>query len=346
MPETLTLKYFIEKGGFFPLALKHAGTVYVFCRIDAGHLGRTGKIILITSTNGADWQRRGIIAKNNTDMRNPSVFIFPDGKILAAVYKYNAYDKNGLSAPAENKAPDNYGTYLFTSIDGGFTWTEMEQADFSLVVREIGAFCPHGAMFSYNNQLLMPVYNKNGAFLLTSKNEGKHWEIFTKIASDLLEPSVIKTPGNKLLAVMRSGRKSKWAESCLLSRYDNNEWSQPAVITEPMQHPANLLALHDGRLLLSYSDRNYDHQRILLKISKNDGLSWSNEIQLGGNFQNSDFGYPSTIETTPGKFMTVFYVNQVENPYFYFSNPDLYTDIHVKGCYYLYSLNESSVLDF
>jgi hypothetical protein len=99
------------------------------------------------------------------------------------------------------------------------------------------------------------------------------------------------------------------------------------------------LVLSDNKLLLSYSDRNYERQRILLKSSNDNGLSWSKEIQIGETYKNCDFGYPSTVEITPGMLLTVFYLNRTENPYFYFANPDFYTDTHAKGCYYMYSLD-------
>jgi len=55
--DTLVLNSFIEKAGFFPLAIKYADTVFVFCRIGTGHLGQTGKIAVLASSNGTDWQR-------------------------------------------------------------------------------------------------------------------------------------------------------------------------------------------------------------------------------------------------------------------------------------------------
>jgi hypothetical protein len=186
----------------------------------------------------------------------------------------------------------------------------------------------------------MSAYNKKGAVLLSSKNNGLNWEIYSHIAADLLERSVVKTPDNKLLAVMRTKRKSKWAEASLISRFTDGQWTEPIAVTEPMQHPANLLVLSDSRKLLTYTDRNYDNQRILLKLSNDNGHTWSKEQQLGESFINCDFGYPSTVEIVPGKLLTVFYVNSIENPYFNFGNKDFYTDAHVKGCYYLYSLDE------
>ena len=330
---------FIKNGGFFPLAIKHGDTVFVFCRTDAGHLGQTGKITVLASSNGTDWEKRGTIAKDNTDVRNPSAFIFPDGKMLLAAYKYNAYDEKGFAAPAKYKEPYHYDTLVYSSSNGGFTWTEV-QTDFSPVITKIGKVSPHGSMFMYDNQLLMPVYNREGAFLLGSKDKGLSWGIYSQIgAAGMQEPFVIETQGKGLLAVMRTSEK-KWAKATVISRFTGREWTEPEAITEPMQHPASLFLFQDGRVLLTYGDRNHEQNRILLKLSSDHGCTWNSEIQLGENFGSCDFGYPSTVEITPGKLLTVFYVNKPKEPYFFFfNNPILYTTEHVKGYYYLYSLD-------
>jgi hypothetical protein len=144
---------------------------------------------------------------------------------------------------------------------------------------------------------------------------------------------------------MRSGIKNKSGESTKISRYVENKWSEPVDITEKLQHPANLVVLSDNRIILTYSDRNIENQRILLKISRDNGKSWSNEIQIGRSFRNCDFGYPSTIELTGGILETVFYAVPSNNPYFYFNNPDLYDNKLAKGYYYQYTLYDMPVLD-
>ncbi|MCL2758822.1 MAG: glycoside hydrolase [Treponema sp.] len=336
MSEKIILNHFMEKGGFFPLVIKHVDTVFVFCRVGAGHLGKNGQITVLSSADGTVWQRRGTIAKTNSDIRNPSAFIFPNGKMIVSAYKYNVYDENGFSAPAKNNSPHNYDILIFSSDDGGYTWTETS-ADFSSVIKEIGKPSPHGVMFMFNNRLLMPVYNREGAFLLAANDDGSKWEIFSQIAPNMLEPFVVKTQKNNLVAVMRSLRKGPYAEASMISRFENSKWTEPAPITEPMQHPASLLQLQNGKILLTYGDRNYENQRILIKTSDNDGLSWGSEKQLGESFKNCDFGYPTTAELTPNNLLTVFYVNQMENPYFYYGNEGFYSDTNAKGCYYLWS---------
>jgi hypothetical protein len=273
---------FIENGGFFPVITKHNAYVYVFCRTNAGHLGRFGKIKVLISTNGLDWYPQGLIQKENSDVRNPSVYIFPDGEMLVSAYKYNVYNNKGIASPSELSSPKNIELLLFSSKDNGKTWQEEYNA-FDTIYEEIGRASPYGQMLHYNQKVLMPVYNKKGTFLLSSVDRGKNWGIFCRIAKDTLEPSVAVTRDNELLAVLRAGLNSPEGAVSFISRYTNNKWTMPVSITEAMQHPANLLTLSNGQILLTYSDRNPEQQRILVKLSSDNGRTWSlyplNEVQ-------------------------------------------------------------------
>jgi hypothetical protein len=292
---------------------------------------------MLSSPNGVDWFCKGVISKTGMDIRNPSVYVFPNGKILLAAYKYNVYNSKGICAPAENQSPKNFDLLFFVSEDNGTTWLEKEP-DLSNVYSKIGKVSPHGRMFIYKNKLLLPVYNRDGSFLLSTQTNGDRWDVFSHIAGGLLEPFVIKTVNDVLIAVMRAGIKSKFGESSLISRYAGDTWTEPVIVTENLQHPACLLLLSNNQLLLTYSDRNFENQRILIKTSKDNGLTWSKAVQVGRSFKNCDFGYPSTLELQDGVLLTVFYAKPSKNPYFYFSNPELYDNMEAKGYYYRYSL--------
>ena len=186
---------------------------------------------------------------------------------------------------------------------------------------------------------MLPVYNKLGSFLLASDN-GQNWDVFTRIAPNALEPSVVVAPNGDLVAVMRTTHRSQYGETSVISRYVNKQWSAPQSLTEPLQHPANLLTLNNRQILLTYSDRDPYNQRILAKLSSDNGQTWSSAAQISQTFQNCDFGYPSTIEQSPGILLTVCYANPMRNPTFYFSNPDLYEHLQAAGYYYQYSLDE------
>ncbi len=330
--------YFIEHGGFFPVIVKNDGKAYIFCRTNAGHLGRYGQISLLESPNGIDWFNNGAVAKSDYDIRNPSAYIFPNGEMLLAAFKYDVYKSNNICSPSEMKKENSLDLILFHSKNKGNSWLKKENVNLNNVYNEIGKVSPHGKMLIYNNQLLMPVYNKKGAYLLASNDQGSKWTVFSQISLDFMEPVIVKTAEGNLIAVMRSKPNSLFGEASFISHYENNNWSHPVQITESFQHPADLLLLTNNMLLLTYSDRTIDNQRILVKTSKDNGKHWSNSIQIGPSFKNCDFGYPSTIELTNGMLTTVFYANPYsKNPYFYFNNPDLYNTMNARGIFYGYS---------
>ena len=111
MDNTLSVDHqscFMESGGYFSILAKHEKTMFIFCRTGAGHLGKNGKIAVLSSLDGLDLHYKGTVEKENSDIRNPAVLIFPDGKILLALYRYNAYNEKGMCSPSKNSSPHNF----------------------------------------------------------------------------------------------------------------------------------------------------------------------------------------------------------------------------------------------
>ena len=77
--------------------------------------------------------------------------------------------------------------------------------------------------------------------------------------------------------------------------------------------PSHLLKLRDGRLLMSNG-----HRRAPLgnqvRLSDDNGLSWSDAIVLYGDGTSGDLGYPSTVELADGTLLTVWYERLKDNP--------------------------------
>ena len=125
-----------------------------------------------------------------------------------------------------------------------------------------------------------------------------------------------------------------------ISRYCKGTWSHPECVTKPMQHPADLLTLKNGQILMTFSDRNAECQKILARLSSDKGHTWSPDIQIHRTFKNCDFGYPSTVEFGDEELVTVFYARPVKDPYFYLGNQDFYEILYSAGYYSRYLLND------
>jgi hypothetical protein len=334
--------HFIEHGGFFPVVAADAKHEYVFCRANAGHSGRDKQITVLRAGPQGDWYYKGEIAKLGLDICNPAMYIFPDEKILLVVCKHNIDDLVNLCDPDARQSVQNSGLLLLNSQDGGVSWTENTEVNFGSVYEQIGMVSPHGRMLKHQDLLLLPVYNKTGSYLLASADAGENWRVFSKIAADLQEPSVIETPEHGLVAALRYIDKNTWYEKnkTFISRYVDGQWSAPTAVTENQQDPADLLVLSNGNLLLTYSDRKLTKQRILVKTSRDSGASWSAALQIGQSFRDCDFGSPSTIEFPAGILTTVFYANPVvEHPHFDIRDMLFYKDADAKGYYYQYPMD-------
>src|SRR5579872_720643 len=79
----------------------------------------------------------------------------------------------------------------------------------------------------------------------------------------------------------------------------------------PSQHPGHLLRLTDGRILLSYGVCEADHQGIAVRVSGDEGRTWSAAIWLVHLERSTDVGYPSTVQLSDGTLITAYYSNGI-----------------------------------
>jgi hypothetical protein len=63
---------------------------------------------------------------------------------------------------------------------------------------------------------------------------------------------------------------------------------------------------------------SYGHRRAPLgnqaRLSSDNGQTWSEPMVIHGDAASGDLGYPSTVETSPGKFVTVWYEKLKTSP--------------------------------
>jgi hypothetical protein len=94
-------------------------------------------------------------------------------------------------------------------------------------------------------------------------------------------------------------------------------WKSEGGLTMPLQIPGDLLKLADGRVLLSYGARNRGLYGVWVQMGDPELKAWSAPMLLvdfegSSEFQqtpapSSDGGYPSTVQTADGTFVTAYY---------------------------------------
>ena len=106
---------------------------------------------------------------------------------------------------------------------------------------------------------------------------------------------------------MREERKPPGRSALAESTDGGRHWSRPRFVTAASQHPASLLQMPDGTVVLSHGVRHppYGAQALL---SRDQGQTWdrTRKIMLGYHSWGGG-GYPCTIRLDSGHLLTLYY---------------------------------------
>jgi hypothetical protein len=158
----------------------------------------------------------------------------------------------------------------------------------------------------------------NCSYLLRSRDGGLTWGVPTLIARAFNETGLALLPDGSLLAALRTNTP-RVADHVWLSRSSDEgfTWSEPQQFTCPSEHPADLLPLSDGSVLMAYGRRHepYGVRAVVLR-----GDSRSDELVLADDALSGDCGYPSSVCLSSGHVITAYYAAGTSDWQIY--NPD------------------------
>lgn len=211
------------------------------------------------------------------------------------------------------------------SCDGGSSWQSLGVLDAGFVlpkavinygiIREASDGTLRSAVY-YGEQVPSPD-NRSGchiyrrSYMIRSRDAGRSWEQVGMIAGAVNETSILEVAPGEWLAAARTlaeeeigtperGRKLRQFRST----DDGVTWVDEGPLTDHRQHPAHLLRLADGRLLLCYGDRN--EKKIFGRMSRDQGRSWGSPIMISSDWKG-DGGYPCSTQLSNGDLLTVYY---------------------------------------
>jgi len=305
----------VTKGlGYFPVAISlHNGDVLAVIRGGAAHVGVKGRLDVIRSTDrGKTWSAPWTAVDEQFDDRNPAMGQLKDGTIVLAYAIASGYDSTGLHlGKREERVFD--GVYLTFSRDNGKSWSKPKRDP---AIHQFyagkGLVSPYGKIVQLTDgTVLMAVYfeffdeRHNQSYLFRSKDGGKTWGDPVLLGQHYSETGIAGLRDGRIVAAMRS---EKGAHIAITESKDGGRnWSAPVQVTSDSEHPADLIQLRDGRVLVVFGERNAP--RGVHAMISADGRTWdkTKQIVLAGDAPNVDCGYPSSVETDAGRVVTLYY---------------------------------------
>lgn len=198
------------------------------------------------------------------------------------------------------------------SHDNGKTWSEK---------RDAPVFAPHGPTMLSDGGIFYVgrKYDLNRTNLdilaYVSYDEGKTWEYRSQIPCPeslreelLSEPYAVRLQNGDLFVTVRSeGVPSTQTLKLFTTRStdDGRTWSEPQIL-DLRGAPPHMLQHSSGALLLTYG-RRVEPMGEYVRISHDNGRSWSEDVRIGPEPIDWDHGYPTSVELDNGDVFTVYY---------------------------------------
>jgi hypothetical protein len=264
---------------------------------------------------GRLWKLRGVAAPHEpaTNRMNVAAGMAHDGSLIVLASGWGGPGFRGKILPP----------WINRSADGGKTWTRSDKVT---LPEGLNYLIPFGDIVTVAGKTLAaPFYHeekdwkappdpkrkrRGTSYLLFSKDDGLSWGNAVVIAAeDYNETAVLRLGPDRWLAAARTFQDGHL--DLHVSQDEGQTWMKSGVLTLPSHHPAHLLKLADGRVLLTYGIRERNHQGIGIRISADQGQTWGAPTRLINLEGTTDGGYPATAQLADGTLVTAYYSNGI-----------------------------------
>lgn len=316
--------------GWPTVARRRSGQlVLVYSGGRESHVCPFGRVELMRSDDeGKTWSWPQIIMDGPIDDRDAGIVEASDGSLLVTSFTSLAYEptlrraiqngqiENGRFAKwmAAHKRADDagrqqaLGVWLTRSDDDGRTWSKRLD---SLVNSPHGPISLNDGRLLYAGKDLWRSGQRVG--VAESSDQGRSWKWLATIPTregddhvDYHELHIAEAKSGRLIAQIRNHNERNRGETLQSVSDDGGvSWSEPKSIGV-WGLPSHLLRLADDRLLMTYGYRRepFGNQA---RLSEDEGETWSEPLTLSADGMGHDLGYPSTIQLSDGRLLSVWY---------------------------------------
>lgn len=303
------------------------GTLLVIIYNQPVHGRWEGELDCWASTDqGNTWRFRGRVIRHRpgTNRMNCAVGFAANGDLVVLCSGYTNRIPNPLQPFAKPPGPRGKREFLPTRVcrssDGGQTWEVTEQfaAPPATELGQGNHFVPFGNVdIAADGSLCSAVYLKRGleraCYLVRSRDDGRTWGEATVLNPEGNETAILHLGGGSWLAASREFQQRPDVHLELFqSGNDGRSWQRKGPLTMPLQVTGNLLQLRDGRILLSYGNRNWNNFGVDVRFSDDQGATWGPPIRIADTAY-SDCGYPSCVQLADDRVVTAYYTKVSED---------------------------------
>jgi hypothetical protein len=297
------------------------------------HVCPFGQVQAMTSTDeGASWTWPRVLLDGAIDDRDAGVVETATGALLVTTFTSLAYEEPlgrlGADDPrrprwlavhdrldADGRRAER-GAWLVRSTDGGTTWS----ARLPTIVNS-----PHGPIQLADGRLLYAgkeLWTSAGRIgVCESTDDGLTWRWLAEIPArpgDAVqrgyhELHAVETADGRIVVQIRNHNAADEGETLQSESADGGRtWTVPRAI-DVWGLPSHLLRLRDGRLVMTYGYRRapFGNQA---RVSIDHGRTWGEPLTISADGASGDLGYPSTVELSDGRLLTVWYEKPAAGP--------------------------------
>jgi len=291
--------------GYFPVMDKMPdGRAVVILRGGGGHLGIGGRLDLLFSDDGLKWYGMRTAVDTSADDRNPAFGVTPEGRLLVGIHHQAGYNGHGVYTTDFGLARD----LQLYSDDEGLTWSNFNHLELGAV----GTHSPFGRIIRLQDgTYLQNVYGAHAptvpgvpepaegvrdyAYVVRSNNKGETWGEPALIAAGHNETTLLELEDGTVLAAARDDLNGAHLD-LYRSADQGRTWSHVVKATDKSQHPADLIDLGNGNILLIFGNRRDKEKDTRGILSRDGGQTWETEKQMRLTVPvTGDFGYPSAV---------------------------------------------------